>query len=438
MRIVKRFLFFISFSLLIVSCHDGKSELEGLTFKEQLEVLFPKAIIDSVKVADHFTGAFELILQQPLDHKNISAGTFDHHIYVSHSDYNNPTVLITEGYNARHQTYELTRLLKANQVMVEYRFYGRSRPDSIQWKYLKNDAAIADYHAIVTKLKRIYKKKWLSTGISKGGETVLIYKSKYPKDIDVVVPYVAPLINTQEDVRTKQLINTNGTKSCRENIQKFQQAVLKNRAGVMAELKKYAASNSVSFTKLPIDEALEHAVLEFPFSFWQWGSTCGEIPNGNTSAKELFEYLNKVAGFYLFSDAGIYSYLPSFYQHMTELGYYGYDFTPVKGLLKHVKTSSLAFFGPQDVALEYNPNYIKEVRGYIESKGNKILYIYGGNDPWGACAPTPKPEVDALKMVLKGGHHGTRIKDFSKDDQQKIVAKLQSWLGDDVKIYPIK
>ncbi len=156
-------------------------------------MLFPKATIDSVKIADHFSGAFELRIQQPLDHGNLAAGTFEHHIYVSHSNYNNPTVLVTEGYNARHQTYELSKVLKANQVQVEYRFYGKSRPDSIPWKYLKNDAATEDYHAIVTKLKRIYKKKWLSTGISKGGETVMIYKTKYPDDIDIAVPYVAPL-----------------------------------------------------------------------------------------------------------------------------------------------------------------------------------------------------------------------------------------------------
>ena len=437
MKVIKKILLLLIVSLAFVSCSTSESDLDGLTFKEQLKALFPRATIDSVKIADHFTGAFELTLQQPLDHKNSEAGTFEHHIYVSHSSYKNPTVLVTEGYNARHQTYELSKILKANQVMVEYRFYGKSRPDAIQWKYLKNTNAADDYHAIVTKLKRIYKEKWLSTGISKGGETVMIYKSKYPKDIDVAVPYVAPLINTQEDVRANQLINSIGTEECRKNIQIFQRAVLENRAGVMVELKKYASTNKMSFTKMSIDESLEHAVLEFPFSFWQWGSNCKDIPNKNASPKELFDYLARVAGFYLFSDAGIYNYLPSFYQHMTELGYYGYDFTPVKDLLRHLKTSSLICFGPQDAALDYNPNYIKQVRDYIENKGNKILYIYGGNDPWGACAPTPKSEVDALKMVLKGGHHGTRIKDFSSEDQQEIYNKLQSWLGSEVKIYPI-
>lgn len=438
MKIVKRFISVLVLSLVLVSCGDQKSELDGLSFKEQLQVLFPKATIDSIKVNNHFTNAFELTLAQPLDHNDSKAGTFEHHIYVSHSAYNKPTVLITEGYNARPQTYELTSILKANQVMVEYRFYGKSRPKTIPWQYLKNDAAVEDYHAIVTKLKRLYKGKWLSTGISKGGETVMIYKSKYPEDIDVAVPYVAPLINTQEDPRTNELINSVGTATCRENIQNFQRAVLNNRKEVLKIFKKYAKERKIAFTKMPIEEALEHAVLEFPFSFWQWGSKCEDIPVATANAEELFSYLKRVAGFYLFSDAGIYNYLPSFYQHMTELGYYGYDFTPVKGMLKHVKTTSLACFGPQDVDLTYNPNYIKEVRDYVENKGDKILYIYGGYDPWGACAPNPKEGVDALKMVLEGGSHGTRIKHFSKDDQQKIYDKLQAWLGKEVKLFPIK
>ena len=438
MKVFKRLALILFVGISIVSCSSKKSELEHLSFKEQLQVIFPDAKIDSIKVNDHFVGAFQLVLQQPLDHKNLKAGTFDHYIYVSHSGYNSPTVLVTEGYNARHQTYELSKILKANQVMVEYRFYGKSRPDSIKWQYLKNDAAAKDYHDIVTKLKRIYKKKWLSTGISKGGETVMIYKSKFPEDIDVAVPYVAPLINSQQDPRTNDLINSVGAKECREKIHKFQQAVLKNRDDVMKELKQYATDNKVSFTQISINEALEHAVLEFPFSFWQWGSNCKEVPNEKSNPKKLFDYLKRVSGFYLFSDAGIHNYLPSFYQHMTELGYYGYDFDPVKDLLKYVKTASLLCFGPKDVDLTYNPTYIKEVRDYMEKQGDKTLYIYGSNDPWGACAPIPNRDVDALKMVLKGGHHGTRIKDFSKEDQQKIYQKLQDWLGDEVKTFPIK
>ncbi|MFY0630616.1 MAG: hypothetical protein JXR05_09555 [Flavobacteriaceae bacterium] len=433
---LKKLFIFLFIGTILSSCNSEGEKLEGISFQEQLKTLFPKAKIDSIKVNDHFTEAYQLIIQEPLDHKNPDKGTFEHYIYVSHYDYKSPTVLVTEGYNARHQTYELSKVLNSNQVMVEYRFYGKSRPNPIPWEYLTNDQAVEDYHAIVSKLKQLYQKKWISTGISKGGETVLIYKSKYPKDMDVAVPYVAPLINTQEDPRTNELINSVGTDECRTKIVQFQRAILKNRKEIMVALRDNAAAKNMSFTKIPIDEALEHSVLEFPFSFWQWGSKCEEIPNEKASPKELFAYLNRVSGFYLFSDAGVHHYLPSFYQHMTELGYYGYDLKPVKNLLEHVKTSSLACFGPQDMDLSYNPNYIKEVRDYVENKGNEILYIYGEYDPWGACSPNPKESVDALKMVLEGADHGTRIKHFSKEDQQKIYDKLQTWLGKEAKITP--
>ena len=65
------------------------------------------------------------------------------------------------------------------------------------------------------------------------------------------------------------------------------------------------------------------------------------------------------------------------------------------------------------------------------------LYIYGEYDTWGACAPTPMPHVDALKMVLKGAPHSTRIKHFSNEDQDIIYAKLRKWLGFNLEIYPM-
>ncbi|MBJ6367728.1 S28 family serine protease [Snuella sedimenti] len=429
-------LLFLSAS--IFSCKTGQTALEGLSFKEQLKVLFPSAKISAIQVNDHFKEAYQLILKQPLDHDNPLKGTFDHYVYVSHSGYAQPTVLVTEGYSAKHKTYELSSILKSNQVMVEYRFYGKSRPNPIPWDYLKNDQAIEDYHTIVNKLKRLYKNKWISTGISKGGETVLIYKSKYPKDVDVVVPYVAPLINTQEDIRTTQLINTVGTKDCRKKIVGFQRLVLKNREEVLKEMRSFVEEKSMNFTEVGIEEALEYAVLEFPFSFWQWGGICEGIPNDSVSAKELFNYLNKVIPISFYNDETYYDLLPSYYQHMVELGYYGFDFSPVSDLLKMVKSTSNKRFAPKNVDLTYDAEYIKTVRSYVENKGSRILYIYGANDPWGACAPNPKTNIDALKMVLKEGDHRTRIKHFSKEDQQKIYAKLQSWLGENIQLAPLK
>lgn len=439
MKLYKSLILFIVISFSTVSCRVVQLEpVEILTFQQKLEQLFPSAEITKMEAKDHFTKAFQIILEEPLDHSNPDAGSFRHYVYLSHVDEAKPTVLITEGYNAHPRTYELSKIFKGNQVQVEYRFYGKSRPDSIQWKYLKNDQAIEDYHQLVTKLKTLYKSKWISTGISKGGETVLIYKSKYPYDVDVAVPYVAPLINTQEDPRTQEHINTIGSDECRAKITKFQRLVLENRVAVLNEVSKYAEEKKMSFTKLSIEEALEYAVLEFPFSFWQWGGSCEEIPDENVTAKQLFNYVNSIVGISFYNDKTYHDLLPSYYQHITELGYYGFDTTPVKDLLKAVHKPTNLRFAPKNVDLTFNSNYIKEVRNYVENKGNKILYIYGEYDTWGACAPNPKPHVNALKMILKGGSHKTRINHFSTEDRQRIYNKLQNWLGYSVKIYPLE
>jgi len=437
MKFYKSLVLFITLSFSLIGCRVNLAPVEILTTQQKLVKLFPNAEITKIPTKDYFANAFQLVLNEPLDHKNPSEGTFKHYVYISHTSFKKPTVLVTEGYNATPKTYELTKILKGNQVQVEYRFYGKSRPDSIPWKYLKNDQAIEDYHQLVTKLKTLYTGKWLSTGISKGGETVLIYKSKYPYDVDVAVPYVAPIINGQEDKRTQQHIKTVGSKTCRDKIIKFQRLVLKNRDSVLAEIKDYAKAKKMNFTEINKDEALEYAVLEFPFSFWQWGGKCDEIPSEFATANERFNYLNKIVGIGFYNDKTYYNLLPSYYQHLTELGYYGFDTTPVKDLLKIVLHPTNKRFAPKNVDLTFNSNYIKKVRDYIENQGNKILYIYGGYDAWGACAPNPKPHVNYLKMVLKGGSHKTRIKDFTPKDQQLIYDKLQNWLGYSVTIYPL-
>ncbi len=439
MKFYKSLLLFVAISFSVVSCRTVKLDpVEILTFQQQLEKLFPNAEITKMDAKDHFTTAFQLVLNEPLDHKNPEAGTFKHYVYLSHVEESMPVVLVTEGYNATPRTYELSKIFKGNQVQVEYRFYGKSRPDSIPWEYLTNDQAIEDYHQLVTKLKRLYTGKWISTGISKGGETVLIYKSKYPWDVKVAVPYVAPLINGQEDPRTEEHINTIGTDECRSKIVKFQRQLLENRDAVLDEISAYSELKKMKFTELSMEEALEYAVLEFPFSFWQWGGNCKDIPNSTATAKELFDYLNGVVGISFYNDATYYDLLPSYYQHMVELGYYGFDTEPVKDLIQVVHKPTNLRFAPKDVDLTYNSEYIKEVRDFVENKGKHILYIYGEYDTWGACAPNPKHHVDALKMVLKEGSHKTRIKDFSKEDQQRIYNKLRKWLGYSVLIHPLK
>lgn len=144
----------------------------------------------------------------------------------------------------------------------------------------------------------------------------------------------------------------------------------------------------------------------------------------------MFDYLNLIVGLRTYNDKTYFNDHPSYYQHLSELGYYGFDLSPVADLLQIVKSTSNDRFAPKGEVIKYNPQYIKDVRNYVENKGDKILYIYGGYDTWFSCAPIPNPKLDALKMVLPAGSHKTRVKDFPEKDKALIMGTLSRWLAE--------
>jgi hypothetical protein len=413
------------FFLYLFSCSTGpknaRQALEALDF----------VAIESVDTLAGFSESFTIRIRQPLDHENTDAGYFEQIAYVNHKGFDKPMVIETNGYAiGRKRSLELSDMLDANQLLVEYRFYGQSKPDSIPYGFLTNKQAVADYHHIVSEFKRFYNGKWISTGISKGGETALIYKRLYPHDVDVVVPYVAPLILSQEDERPTEHLRRVGTAADRQKIIDFQRAVL-SRKKEMLPLLVAAETTDLSFS-LPLETVLEYSVLEYSFSFWQWGHKLADIPKSDAPAADLFKHLQAVSGFYLYSDQGIRNYEPSFYQHMRELGYYAFDLEPVADLLVNVKDGSNAVFAPKGESLLHDENFIVDVKSWVESYGNHILYIYGANDPWFSCAAEPnEAATNAKRFVLEGGSHATRIRSFPKETQNEIITQLAAWLSED-------
>lgn len=426
---------FFLFSFLFLVSHITFAQVAELSSVEKyIKKKLPNAKVKKIEAKDHFKGAYEIRFQQPLDHDNPKAGTFEHRIFLSHVDKKKPMLFVTEGYAARQTTYEMAKILTSNQIIVEYRFYGGSRPKEIKWQYLTNDQAMEDLHRIKKIFKKLYRKEWVSTGISKGGTTTLIYKSKYPKDVCVAIPYVAPLAFAQEDTRTDDHQKNTGTEACRNKIIAFQRTALKQREELIPMIEKYATTNSHTFS-LGAEVVLEYAVLEFPFSFWQWGANCDDIPGTDASAQEVFDYIESIVSWNFYSDRTIDYFLPAFYQFMTELGYYGFPTENVEDLLVTVKNPSNLIFGPKEVDLTYKP-YLQPVNDFLMKKGKRVLYIYGGLDTWTACGVIPNPKTDALNMTLADGSHTTRIKDFPKKDQEIIYKKLDKWLK--AEITPLK
>lgn len=194
--------------------------------KEKLQSLSGVSAIETLKT-ELYPEKYLVRVTQEVDPLGKQAGTFKQRVVLCHIGFDRPTVLVTEGYGgayALRETYqeELSKLLNANVIFVEYRYFLESKPDPLNWDYLTAENSAYDLHRITELFKQIYTGKWISTGISKGGQTTTLYRAYFPDDVDFSVPYVAPLNRGVEDGRHEIFLEKVGTKAERKKIRDFQ------------------------------------------------------------------------------------------------------------------------------------------------------------------------------------------------------------------------
>ncbi len=380
--------------------------------------------------------SFALKVRQPIDHKDPSKGFFYQKAYLYHKGFDRPTVMVTEGYNLRrHRTYETTKLVNGNQIQVEHRFFGKSIPDSLDYSYLNLEQATADYHHIRQLFDKLYTGKWLSTGISKGGATTIMYRYFYPHDIDVGVPVVAPINDELEEDRIYEFLDEVGTADCRAKILEIQKAILSRRDEVVPLIKYFAKGAGAEFSYLEYEQAFEFAVLEYPFSFWQWGSDCDKIPAVDSPTDTLLEHFLAVSDITFFSDGAMKAYASHYFQSAQEFGYYGYETDELKGFLKTFTpgTRPSALFPPNKQEVPFKGELLKDVNKWLKKDASQMIYIYGANDTWSASAVKPRKNIDSEWFFLEGKSHGdARIKNLTDTERTRLVAAMERWLGEEI------
>lgn len=393
----------------------------------------PDVSFVKIEAAPGFEAVYELSIRQPIDHERPDQGYFYQRVYLSHRGFDAPVVYATEGYDRpRNRIYELTNYLNANQVNVEHRYYGASVPDSMDYRYLNLRQATADLHRIRTLLGALYRKPWVSTGISKGGQTTIFYRYFYPDDVAASVPYVAPLNLDLADKRIYAFLDSVGSESCRRAIRDVQTRLLKERDKVLPLLRWHAKGAGETFTYLTLEEAFEYAVLEYSFSFWQMGFECDKIPSAKTTDIEtLLEHFIEVSGLAFFADASLKHYASHYWQAGSEMGYYAYQTAPFKGLLKSLSGEPSAIFMPGKAPKTFEPALVKNVSSWLQTQGHRFIFIYGGTDTWTATGVPPSDKVDALWFIMPGKHHGSaRIANMSTQDRSQLLDQLKKWMGE--------
>jgi len=393
-----------------------------------------KEIPGVVKVAispgdSMFAEQVEVEFRQPLDHGDPGRGSFLQHVFVSHLDTTRPVLFETEGYAVRGaRPRELTRIFRCNQIIVEHRYFGASRPDSMIWKYLTLKQSADDLHAIARALRAIYPGKWISSGTSKGGQTTLLYRYFYPHDVDVSVAYVAPVNLAREDPRLIAFFRSVGTPECRARIRDYQLALLGVADSMLPIMDAYARSKKTSFP-LGTRRTFEHMVLEYPFSLWQYGTPCESTPSATAPPESLFAHLLRVVGYSLFTAEGTSYFAPFQYQAYTELGYYGYDVTELKERMRAAPPPDNRDLAPPDAEIRYDCSVMQQISLWLQNEGSNILFLYGGTDPWSATAIELVGKTNAVKIVKPGGSHTTRIGNLPPDQRELALSTLERWLG---------
>lgn len=421
-----KFSFFLIFCLIVVNSF-------GQTDQQQLErALFnlPNvSFFDVSKPGDPFL-TYDLFVKQPLDHQHPEKGYFNQWVQLRHKGFDNPVVIETHGYEMGRGRNEVEKILDANNIDVEYRFFGKSVPDSMRWEFLEIKQATADLHEVNKLFKQLYKGKWFSTGISKGGQTTLYYKYFYPEDVDVAIPYVAPIDNAQEDTRIYTFLDTIGKPECRQKIFEFQKFLLMNEEKALEKIKWYTKGAKLNFSYTgSIAKAYEFAVLEYPFAFWQWGRSCDSIPT-NRSLDTYLDELLKTSKISFFSDDEMKKYASHYYQAQ-ETGYYSYNIEPLRKYIKQFTTNPSAIFAPKSAQpKQFDNDLYQKFQKWLNASGNNILYIYGGIDTWSAARVLVSDQVNSKSFLIPGAHHGSaRIKNLPENMEKEFVEKVKEWTG---------
>lgn len=434
MRLIRLSIIAIA-AVILSACSCPKSMEEQLL---GLENVTSVTKMESTEFGEKFVLTFE----QPIDHKDPSKGVFNQRVFVCHVHPDSATVVVAEGYGAQYAARtgyrdEISRIFNTNNIVVEHRYflestpYPETAPEEIDWSYLNAENAANDIHNVITALKSIYDGKWISTGISKGGQNTMIHRSYFPEDVDVSVPYVGPVCKALVDGRhEKFLADYAGTPADREIIFNYQVELLKRKDKIFPKFDSLCKANSLEFN-IPTGEIFDLCLLEFPFAFWQWGYPTTEIPSVKSSDQEIFNYMMKIASPDYFEKWS--TTAPFFVQAAKELGYYGYDMTPFKKYQKYfdLKTTEDYLHRtvlPQGIRFEFDDYLYKKLTDFISSTDARMVFIYGQFDPWSAVMPDDPGKENIKFFIEPWGSHRARIGTFDEETQNEIKSILSGWL----------
>ena len=416
--------------LALCACGGDDTPDPPKEFLDQLKAI-PGITVEQTETATPGVTYFVLHFTQPVDHQDPDGPTFQQEVSLLHRGLDAPMIVQTSGYHDYYldRPVELTTLLIANQISIEHRFFGESRPEPADWSKLTIRQMADDQHVIIAALRDIYPGAFLTTGGSKGGMTATYHRRFYPDDVDGTVPYVAPISFGAPDDRYTAFVDGIGPTSCRNALRAAAIEMLQNRRAVLES--RASAQPNHAYTRIALGAAVEVSVAALEWAFWQyWGvEYCSDVPPVTASDDELFDFLDAVAPVGDSDDVQTAAFEAYYYQAYAQLGYPGQNATYLDALLLYTDADYDGALPTPELPPYDEGAAMTDIDNWVQTEGTRLLFVYGEFDPWTGGKYELGNAADSLLLTQRQGSHGSRINRLDDADRDAAYAKLEQWTG---------
>ena len=391
--------------------------------------------VTAIPMPTETDGFSYIVLQftQPVDHEDPDGPTFQQEVSLLHRDLAAPMVVQTSGYFDYYldSPVELTRLLTGNQISIEHRFFGSSRPEPADWSKLTIKQMADDQHEIITALRSIYDGAFLTTGGSKGGMTAIYHRRFYPDDVEGTVPYVAPQSFGAPDLRYTAFVDTLGPAACRQAVRDVAIELLANRrAMIEGKAIDQALIEGHGYNRVALAPAVEISIVSLEWAFWQYYGVglCTSVPLPTATDDELWGFLDLVSPPSDNDDVQVAAFDAYYHQAYAQLGY---PDTGATYLDPYIQFADAAYDGSLPTAV---PTYdggaaMRDIDEWVRTEGARLLFVYGEWDPWTGGKFELGQATDSVSLTQPRGSHGARISRLDDADEATAHAKLAAWSG---------
>jgi hypothetical protein len=422
------------FAAFLAACGDNDDPVTLIPPDDPQEILDKLRAIPGVTAEQQDTETpgvqyFVLHFTQPVDHADPGGATFQQEVSLLHRGFSVPMIVQTSGYFDYYldSPVELTNVLLGNQISIEHRFFGTSRPEPADWTKLTIKQMADDQHVIIAALRGIYDGAFITTGGSKGGMTATYHRRFYPDDVDASVPYVAPISFGAPDDRYTAFVDGIGTQTCRDALRAAATEMLKNRR---AAIELRASTQGHVYSRIPLGPAVEGSIASLEWVFWQYYGIdyCDQVPAPTASDDELFDFLDSVSPVGDNDDGQVALFEAYYFQAYAQLGFPASNATYLEPFLMYTDADYSGAL-PTPELPTFDPAAMQDIDTFIKTEGDRLLFIYGQWDPWTGGKYDLGAATDSALFVQLQGTHGSRIRRLEAADRDAAYAKLAAWTG---------